>query len=141
VDSSFSYDYKVNPALDVVARKRYMYRALDVAGFAQIRTVFSPAVMFRDNLLGNLVEFEFFIMILALFLLLCGGFLWHTSVSFYSVTLQISNLPSYFYHQFLPELVPKCPGLLHLMFSINCFLINLIERLKEIPENSDNQDF
>ena len=87
MDSSFSYDYKVNPALDVIDRKRYMYKALDVTGFAQIRTVFSPAIMFRDNLLGNLVKLEFFIVILALFLLLCGGFLWHTSASFYSVTL------------------------------------------------------
>jgi len=94
VDSSFSYNYKVNPALDVVARKRDIYRALNVAEFTQIRIIFSLIVMFRDNLLGNLVGFEFFIIVLALFLLLCGGLLWYKSASFYFVILQVSTLPS-----------------------------------------------
>ena len=75
MDSSIFYDYIVNPALDVIARKRYIYRVLNVAGFTQIRVIFSFIIMFRDDLLGNLVKFEFFIVILAFFLFFCGGFL------------------------------------------------------------------
>ncbi len=75
MDSNISYNYIVNLALDVVARKRYIYSIFNIAGFTQIRAVFNLIIIFHDDLLGNLVRFEFFIIILALFLLLYNGFL------------------------------------------------------------------